>query len=128
MTSGSSTMSRRPHPRVQRRVRILKHDLHVAPRFAHAAACEKRSTSSPLKRTDPEVGSISRSRQRPVVVLPLPDSPTRPNVSPASTAKLTSSTALTDGAAPSRPPPRSEVLHEVRHFNECHRRRRDAGC
>ena len=35
-----------------------------------------------LKRTSPDVGSISRSRQRPVVVLPDPDSPTRPNVSP----------------------------------------------
>ena len=33
--------------------------------------------------------------QRPVVVLPLPDSPTRPNVSPSSIEKLTSSTART---------------------------------
>ena len=33
--------------------------------------------------TSPEVGSISRRMQRPVVDLPQPDSPTRPSVSPA---------------------------------------------
>src|SRR5688572_24635247 len=41
---------------------------------------------------------------RPVVLLPLPDSPTRPNISPSSMTKLTSSTALTtDGDRPSAP-------------------------
>ena len=60
---------------------------------AHAARCENASTSSPRNRTSPDVGSISRRMQRPVVVLPLPDSPTRPNVSPSSIVKLTSSTA-----------------------------------
>ena len=39
------------------------------------------------------VGSYRRSRVRPVVVLPQPDSPTRPRVSPLRMAKLTSSTA-----------------------------------
>ena len=56
------------------------------------------STSSPLNCTSPDVGSISRRMQRPVVVLPLPDSPTRPNVSPVSIEKLTSSTARTTAA------------------------------
>ena len=37
----------------------------------------------PSNRTSPEVGSISRRMHRPVVVLPLPDSPTRPKISPA---------------------------------------------
>ena len=71
---------------------------------------EKASTSSPRNRTCPEVGSISRSMQRPVVVLPLPDSPTSPNVSPSSMLKLTSSTALTTVPARNSPPPRVKCL------------------
>ena len=35
----------------------------------------------------PDVGSISRSSNRPTVVLPEPDSPTRPSVSPRRTSK-----------------------------------------
>jgi hypothetical protein len=35
-----------------------------------------------VEATSPEVGSIRRSTQRPVVDLPQPDSPTRPSVSP----------------------------------------------
>ena len=56
---------------------------------------ENDSTFSPRNRTAPDDGSISRRMQRPVVVLPLPDSPTRPKVSPSSMLKLTSSTAVT---------------------------------
>ena len=65
---------------------ILKDDLHVPPR-RRAGPCENDSTSSPLNHTSPDVGSISRRMQRPVVVLPLPDSPTSPKVSPSSIAK-----------------------------------------
>src|ERR1051326_1171395 len=43
----------------------------------------------------PDVGSIRRRMQRPTVVFPDPDSPTRPSVSPGATSKLTPSTALT---------------------------------
>ena len=43
----------------------------------------------------PAVGSISRTIMRAVVVLPQPDSPTMPRVSPAATEKLTSSTLRT---------------------------------
>src|SRR5688572_15496683 len=43
----------------------------------------------------PSVGSTSRNTARPVVVLPEPDSPTTPSVSPRLTQKLTPSTALT---------------------------------
>src|SRR5439155_13453930 len=32
----------RAHARVQRRIRILKHNLHVAPRFAHAPSRERQ--------------------------------------------------------------------------------------
>ena len=40
-------------------------------------------TSRPSNQTSPALGSIRRRMQRPVVVLPQPDSPTRPSVSPA---------------------------------------------
>src|SRR6516225_9522677 len=56
-------------------------------------AGEKSSTFSPRNRILPDVGSTSRRMQRPIVVLPLPDSPTSPNVSPSSIPKLTSLTA-----------------------------------
>ena len=64
------------------------------------AACAARCgrgpiSSSPSNLIEPDVGSISRSRQRPTVVLPLPDSPTRPSVSPASSVNDTSETACT---------------------------------
>src|SRR5215468_587594 len=68
---------------------------------------EKPSTSSLRKRTRPDVGSTRRRTQRPVVVFPLPDSPTNPNVSPVSIEKLTSSTALT--IVPDRNRPRSRA-------------------
>src|SRR5215468_9023386 len=51
--------------------------------------------SVPPTSTDPEVGSIRRSTARPAVVLPQPDSPTRPSVSPTPMVKLTPSTAWT---------------------------------
>ena len=94
MTSGSSTMSPARMRGLSDEYGILEDHLHVAAGRPHARD-EKASTSSPPKRTSPEVGSIRRSMQRPVVLLPLPDSPTRPNVSPSSMAKLTPSTALT---------------------------------
>src|SRR6185369_11318752 len=49
----------------------------------------------------PEVGSIKRSRQRPTVDLPQPDSPTRPSVSPAKISNDTPSTARTTSVEPS---------------------------
>ena len=51
--------------------------------------------STPSKRTDPLVASRSRIIARPIVLLPQPDSPTRPSVSPRRTAKVVPSTALT---------------------------------
>ena len=58
----------------------------------------RRSRSArlrPSSSTAPEVGSIKRSTQRPVVVFPHPDSPTRASVSPRRSSKLTPSTART---------------------------------
>ena len=92
-----------PHPRVERRVGVLEDHLHVraAPRAARARSSAR--TSWPLNATWPDVGSIRRRMQRPVVVLPLPDSPTSPNVSPCSTANDTRSMARTSVARPNRP-------------------------
>ncbi len=53
------------------------------------------SRLTPSNTISPEVGRSSCRMQRPVVVLPQPDSPTSPKVSPFLMAKLTSSTALT---------------------------------
>jgi hypothetical protein len=51
--------------------------------------------SWPSKRICPALGSSSLIRVRASVVLPQPDSPTSPTVSPSCRVKLTSSTALT---------------------------------
>src|SRR5262245_22090407 len=45
--------------------------------------------------TEPDDGSIRRSRHRPTVDLPEPDSPTRPSVCPDSTSNDTPETACT---------------------------------
>src|SRR5262245_60765774 len=58
------------------------------------------------KRTSPEVGSMRRRMDRPVVDLPHPDSPTRPRVSPAMMVKVTSSTACTRATSFENSPPR----------------------
>ncbi len=61
--------------------------------------------SSPANRMMPPVGSSSLRMVRPTVVLPQPDSPTRPSVSPGAIANETSSTALTVAVFDeSRPP------------------------
>ena len=65
----------------------------------HAAACAARCPCSlemsvPCSVTSPEVGRSSATIMRPIVVLPQPDSPTRPNVSPAATENETPETAL----------------------------------
>ena len=83
-------------------------------------ALEKPSTFSPRNVTSPDVGSISRSMQRPVVLLPLPDSPTSANVSPSSTEKLTSSTARDDRLLAEQPAAALEVLDEIADFDERH--------
>lgn len=51
--------------------------------------------STPLKIILPAEGSISLRIDLPTVVLPHPDSPTKPNVSPLNILKDKSSTALT---------------------------------
>lgn len=57
--------------------------------------------SCPSKVTLPAVGLFSRTTVRPVVDLPQPLSPTRPNVSFSYTSNVTPSTALTYAGLPS---------------------------
>ena len=83
------------HARVERSRGILEHHLDIAPRRAQRARARAPVSSTPSNLTEPAVGSIRRSTQRPVVLLPQPDSPTRPSVSPRSTSKDTPDTACT---------------------------------
>ena len=70
-----------------------------------ALLIERHAHPRPANHNSPELGSISRRMQRPVVDLPQPDSPTTPSVSPFSTSKLTWSTAWTlPTSRPRRPP------------------------
>ena len=74
---------RRPSARVERRVRVLEHDLHVAPSAAQLAVRERARCLRPSKLDRRRaVGSSSRSTRRATVDLPEPLSPTRPSVSP----------------------------------------------
>src|SRR4051794_18154139 len=61
--------------------------------------------SLPSKRISPEVGSYSRVISRPVVVLPQPDSPTRPSDSPLPSKNEMPSTAWTCATVRRTTPP-----------------------
>ena len=67
----------------------------ISRRSARSSDVPIERTSLPSNLTSPAVGSMSRRIVRPVVVLPQPDSPTRPSVSPGATSNETSFTALT---------------------------------
>src|SRR5215203_4312281 len=73
----------------------------ISRRISRSSFLLSESTSRPLKYTSPDVGSIKRSRQRPTVDLPQPDSPTKPSVSPARISNDTPSTARTTSSEPS---------------------------
>ncbi len=78
--------------------------------MSRRAALSSRLLSSksglPSNVTLPDVGGSRRRMTLPSVVLPQPDSPTRPSVSPSVTVKLTPSTARTAPSLlmPMRPP------------------------
>ena len=57
-------------------------------RRTRSASASSDLTFLPSKWISPEVGSIRRSTQRPVVDLPQPDLPTSPRVSPGSMVKI----------------------------------------
>ena len=88
------------HPRIQASRTGPGRPSGSADRSGRSSARESgaRSTTRPSaarNRISPLVGDIARRMQRAVVVLPQPDSPTRPSVSPSRIVKLTSSTAAT---------------------------------
>src|SRR5664279_2229246 len=78
---------------------LRRNALRSAPRLPY--------TSSPSKNTEPPVAGIKRRILRPTVVLPQPDSPTSPKVSPSRMLKLTPSTALTQAATRCSKPERT---------------------
>ncbi len=81
------------HAWVERRVRILEDDVHLAPERPQLATRRTCVMSRPLSRIVPSVGSSSRTTQLPTVDLPLPDSPTSPSISPGAIENETPSTA-----------------------------------
>ena len=64
-------------------------------RRLRSSVAPRADISSPSKRMDPDVGRSRETSNRPTVVLPQPDSPTRPKVSPLRMSKVTPETALT---------------------------------
>ena len=87
------------HARVQGREGVLEDDLHFPPVGLHLIAGQFEDifgfTIFANTALRPSVGSMARKISRPVVVLPQPDSPTRPSVSPWRMKKSTPSTART---------------------------------
>ena len=69
------------HPRVHAAVGVLKDDLQLPPQPRSVAAAQRRQVDAVVAHL-PASGSISRRMARPAVVLPQPDSPTRPSVCP----------------------------------------------
>src|SRR5262249_22292105 len=71
----------------------------LAPRSARSRSSGVPTSSSPRKRIDPPMtrpgGSTSPKIEKPVTVLPEPDSPTSPSTSPRSTVKVTPATGRT---------------------------------
>ncbi len=82
--------------RVEAVGRVLEDDLDVlAQRRAVEVARGLSADRLPSNRISPSLASISRQTSREIVLLPEPDSPTRPRLSPARIAKETSFTATT---------------------------------
>lgn len=84
--------------RVEGGVGILEDHLEVEPPLADGFV-GRAVRFSPWRMTAPAVGRWSCMMVRERVDLPQPDSPTRPRISPCSTARLTPLTAQTGGAA-----------------------------
>ena len=78
------------HAGREARERVLEYVLHPG-RIRRSAAPPSLVTSSPSNVTLPALGSTRRSTARAIVVLPLPDSPTRPTTSPRPMSKEMSS-------------------------------------
>ena len=71
--------------------------------------------STPSKTIRPALGSMSRRSSRPTVVLPQPDSPTRPSVSPRAIVRSTpiDRLHLGDGALEQSRPDREDLAQSL---------------
>ena len=115
IVSGSITMSRTLRRGFSDEIGSWK-IICIRVRAERMSFCDMCVRSLPSKTIEPDVGRGSCMIARPVVLLPQPDSPTRPSVSPRRRSKLIPDTALT--LSPVRPTGNShdEVLdaqHEV---------------
>ena len=111
-------------------IRVLEDDLHPSPVGLQARAVELGDVARRRTGSCPDVGSISRSSSRPTVVLPQPDSPTRPErlAPPDLEDDAVDRLHLTDGPLQDAALDR-EVLHEVADLDQRYdaRRRRMGG-
>ena len=105
--------------RVERRERVLEHDLHLAAQQVAELSPLAARTSMPSNVMLPLSASSSRSSTRPSVDLPHPDSPTSPSTSPARMSRSTPSTACTTPLAlPNASGPGDEGLDDAAGFEQ----------
>ena len=81
-------------PGIETALRILKHELRMPAQSLELLLRQIEQILAPST-TRPEAGVCSARIVRPSVLLPQPDSPTRPSVSPGSISRSTPSTAWT---------------------------------
>ena len=98
--SGGSDNARDAHARVERGVRILEHWLHELRAREPAVGADRPAG----ERTVPAVGASMPRISRASVLLPQPDSPTRPSVSPLRTTRSMPRSAWSVPPAPSSRP------------------------
>src|SRR5947208_628643 len=91
---------RDPVANLRRDIEVMGDEQHREP---PPRLCVKFSSPT---RTTPASASVSRITSRPMVLLPEPDSPTRPSVSPRRISKLTLFTAATSRRALNQSLPR----------------------
>ena len=127
--SGSAMASSDGEARVERGEGILEDDLNVTAHPPQVRGPFSSVSSVPSNLTEPEVGRVSCSTERPVVDFPQPDSPTRPSVSPGAMVKETPrhGVDLADLVAHERAAAQREVLDQVGDLEQrCRRGRRAA--
>ena len=110
------------HARVQGREGILEHGLHPPAQGAQPALEAPQMTSWPSKETVPEEGGMRPRIMRATVLLPEPDSPTSPRVSPRAMEKETRSTTHFSWLAPRHPAAPRIVLGELVYLEQSHGR------
>ena len=118
MTNGSSTML----PTVCRELRDSNGSWKIicmSRRRLRKAPWSRVAKSFPSNSTLPPVGVYNRRMERPTVVFPQPDSPTKPRVSPVRAFSETPSTACTlPTLRRNTPPPDGKVHFQVIDFQQ----------